>query len=115
MEYKKAHSFEDRLEESHRIREKFPGRVPCIVERAPTSKDVPLIDKAKFLVPGDLRVNQFIYIIRKRLVLPSEKALFLFAGNTLPTTSTTMRELYSQHAEHDGFLYFVYSGENTFG
>ena len=35
-----------RCAESARIKERFPGRVPVIVERAPKA-DVPLIDKAK--------------------------------------------------------------------
>jgi GABA(A) receptor-associated protein len=114
LSYKQAFSFPQRLAESQRIREKFPGRVPVIVERAPRS-DVPPIDKKKFLVPGDLTVGQFIYVVRKRLSLAPEKALFLFCENTLPTTSTLMREIYGQFMSNDGFLYCVYSGESSFG
>jgi GABA(A) receptor-associated protein len=85
-----------------------------IVERASRS-DVPLIDKKKFLVPSDLTIGQFIYVVRKRLNLPPEKALFLFTGNTLPTTGTSMRELFVQYTSEDGFLYCTYSGESAFG
>lgn len=114
-EYKLKYSYETRLEESTRIREKFPGRVPIIVEKSKTSSNIPTIDKQKFLVPSDLSVSQFIYIIRKRLTLKSETALFLFVNGTLPTTSTFMRELYTIHKDLDGFMYMQYSGENTFG
>jgi GABA(A) receptor-associated protein len=114
LSYRQAFSLPQRLAESQRIREKFPGRVPVIVERAPRS-DVPPIDKKKYLVPGDLTAGQFIYVVRKRLSLPPEKALFLFCENTLPTTSTLMREIYSQFMANDGFLYCVYSGESSFG
>lgn len=114
-DFKTTHSFESRLEESRRIKERFPGRVPVIVQRAAKSVDVPLIDKAKFLVPGDLTVSQFVFVIRKRLALSSEQALFLFIGSTLPTTGTLLRELYAQFADADGFLYCSYSGESTFG
>lgn len=113
--FKELHSFEDRLIESTRIKEKFPGRIPIIVERSPSHNQLPIIDKSKFLVPADLTVAQFIYIIRKRLTLDSHMALFLFIGGSLPTTSTLMRELYPLHKDHDGFLYAIYSGENTFG
>lgn len=114
MDFKSKHSLQSRKEESRKIREKFPGRVPVIVE-ATKRTDVPEIDKNKFLVPADLTVGQFVYVIRKRLVMPPEKALFIFVGNTLPTTGAFMRELYAQYADEDGFMYMVYSGESTFG
>jgi GABA(A) receptor-associated protein len=60
-------------------------------------------------------MGQFIYIVRRRLTLPPELALFLFIGESLPTTASLMREIYSAHADTDGFLYVQYSGENTFG
>lgn len=108
-------SFQDRYDESKRIREKFPGRVPVIVERSPREHTIPELEKEKFLVPNDLSIAQFIYIIRKRITLPSETALFLFINGILPTTTTLMRELYSMYKDQDGFLYAQYSGENTFG
>lgn len=115
MLYKDRISFHERLSESRRISEKFPGRIPVIVERSPRDNLVPNLDKEKFLVPGDLTTAQFIYIIRKRLTLPSETALFLFVNGVLPTTATLVRELYGMYKDHDGFLYAQYSGENTFG
>lgn len=113
--FKDRYTFEDRLIETARIREKFPGRIPVIVERASRSTNIPMIDKEKFLVPGDLTISQFIYVIRRRLSLNPETALFLFIGGTLPTTSSVMRELYYVHKDPDGFIYVTYSGENTFG
>jgi len=111
-----SHPFNLRVEESRRIREKFPGRCPVIVEKSKRSNnDIPKVDKNKFLVPMDLTVGQFIYVIRKRLVMPPEKALFLFVNSTLPGSGMLMRELYTQYADLDGFLYIQYGGENTFG
>jgi GABA(A) receptor-associated protein len=113
--YTNSSVIEERLIESNRIKQKFPGRIPVIVERCKNNKLIPDIDKNKFLVPGDLNVAQFIYIIRKRLSLPSEVALFFFIKGILPTTGTLMKELYSIYKDSDGFLYAQYSGENTFG
>lgn len=114
--FKKQHPFEERLSESTTIRAKFPGRIPTIVEKSVSSRStVPLIDKQKFLVPGDLSVSQFVYIIRRRLTLTPETALFLFVAGTLPTTTCLMKELYATYKDQDGFLYIQYSGENTFG
>ncbi|XP_032743430.1 gamma-aminobutyric acid receptor-associated protein-like 2 [Rattus rattus] len=73
------------------------------------------IDKRKYLVPSDITVAQFMWIIRKRIQLPSEKAIFLFVDKTVPQSSLTMGQLYEKEKDEDGFLYVAYSGENTFG
>eukprot|EP00981_Chlorochromonas_danica_P009110 scaffold2505_cov152-Ochromonas_danica.AAC.3 len=73
------------------------------------------IDKKKYLVPADLTCGQFIYVIRKRLKLPSEKALFLFVNGSIPPTSAMLNAIYDQHKDKDGFLYMCYSEENVFG
>ena len=111
--FKQEHSFSDRASEVQRIRRKYPDRVPVICERQGTS--VPTIDKHKYLVPSDLTVGQFMYVIRRRITLPPEQAIFLFIDNQLPPTQATFGLLYEEHREKDGFLYITYSGENTFG
>lgn len=40
----------------------------------------------RYLVPADLTVGQFVYVIRKRIKLSAEKAIFLFVDNVLPPT-----------------------------
>lgn len=40
----------------------------------------------RYLVPADLTVGQFVYVIRKRIKLSSEKAIFIFVDNVLPPT-----------------------------
>ena len=117
MSFKQLHTTQTRKEEAQRIFTKFPGRIPIIVERAPSAtKTMPLIDKQKFLVPADLTLGQFTFVIRKRIELSSEKALFLFVNNTLPTTGSLIREVYAKnYDQEDGFLYVSYCGENSFG
>jgi len=88
--------------------------VPVIVERAEKS-DIPVLDKKKYLVPADLTVGQFVYVIRKRIKLNAEKAIFIFVNNVLPPTAALMNAIYEEHKDEDGFLYVTYSGENTFG
>ncbi len=74
---------EKRKSEAERIRAKYPDRVPVICEKADRT-DIPDIDKKKYLVPADLTVGQFHYVIRKRIKLAPEKALFLFCSNSIP-------------------------------
>nr|POE96854.1 autophagy-related protein 8c [Quercus suber] len=112
--FKMEHPLERRQAEALRIREKYPDRIPVIVERAEKS-DVPDIDKKKYLVPADLTVGQFVYVVRKRIKLSPEKAIFIFVKNILPPTAAMMSAIYEENKEEDGFLYMTYSGENTFG
>ena len=107
-------TLEQRAFESSRIRAKYPDRIPVIVEKSPKS-DVPELDKKKYLVPSDLTVGQFVYVIRKRVKLSAEKAIFVFVNNALPPTASLMSTIYEENKDEDGFLYIQYSGENTFG
>ena len=107
-------SSDKRKSEAERIRAKYPDRVPVICEKADRS-DIPDIDKKKYLVPADLTVGQFHYVIRKRIKLAPEKALFLFCSNSIPPNASLMSTVYEEQKDEDGFLYIQYSGESTFG
>merc|ERR1712039_958610 len=112
--FKKDHPFDKRKKEADRIIKKYPERIPVICEKASQS-DISDIDKKKYLVPSDLTVGQFVYVIRKRIKLAPEKAIFIFVNNTLPSTAALMSQIYKDHKDEDGFLYVTYSVENTFG
>ena len=114
MRFKKEHSFDNRLEESIRVRQKYPDRVPVIVEKLRNSH-MNDIDRNKFLVPSDLTVGQFVYVIRKRVRMEAEKALFIFINKQTPCNSMPISQVYSIHKDIDGFLYIEYSEENVFG
>lgn len=105
---------EKRKSESTRILQRFSDRLPVICEKVENS-DIQEIDKRKYLVPGDLTVGQFVYVVRKRIKLPSEKAIFMFVNDIVPPTAALMSSVYEEHKDEDGFLYVLYSGENTFG
>jgi len=107
-------SLSERQEESNRILAKYNDRIPVIVLKGSNCK-LPDLDKKKFLVPLDLNFGQFIFIIRKRIKLSPEKAIFLFINNTLPRSTDTLGKLYNELKNQDGFLYITYNGENTFG
>jgi len=44
-------------------------------------------------VPGDLTVGQFVYVIRKRIKVSPEKAIFMFVKNVLPPTGKVVHVL----------------------
>ena len=114
--FKKTHTFDERKKESTRIREKYSDRYPIIVERKSGIKDLEDLQKKKYLVPNDITVGQLCYIVRRRLSLSAEKALFLFVNDSiLPASSELISNLYENEKNKDGFLYVTYCSENTFG
>ena len=127
FEFKKTNpSTDKRKQESQKIREKYPDRVPVICEKDPKSK-MKSIDKTKYLVPNDLTVSQFSYIIRKRLELDKSSALFLLVSGKHSITGgkklifkinldSALSEIYEKYADKDdGFLYISYTSEITWG
>jgi GABA(A) receptor-associated protein len=114
--FKKEFPFQERLDEANRVLSKYTDRIPIICEKSKfASNDAPDIDKKKYLVPRDLTMGQFLYVVRKRLKLPAEKALFLFVNGSIPSTSQSISEVYEMHKDKDLFLYTTYSQENVFG
>ena len=105
-----------RKAESMKIKEKYPDRIPIICERDPNSK-LNEIDKNKYLVPIDLTVSQFSFIIRKRLSLDKSSALYLLVnGKSSITGDCSINEIYEKYKDKDdGFLYISYTGEIIWG
>ena len=99
-----------------KIIEKYPDRVPVFVTRGKGDRNLKDIPQNKFIVPDDVTIGQFMNIVRKRIELGPEMALFLFVNKgVLPAQSTTMANLYNQYKNDDGLLEIQYCGENTFG
>ena len=62
-----------------------------------------------------MTLTQFTFVIRKRLTLDSSKALFFTINNKMEAANKTISDIYNDEKHEDGFLYIVYSAENTFG
>jgi GABA(A) receptor-associated protein len=113
-EQTKENMEKQRKEEVSRILNKFPDRIPVILEKL--SKTDPDIDKKKFLVPAsDMTVGQFFYIVRKRLRLKPEETLYFFVNNMLLSQTELMSVVYKNYKEKDGYLMIKYGRENSFG
>lgn len=106
---------EKRKAESQRIKLKYPDRIPLIIFKDSKSS-LPQINRYKYLIPGDLSLAQFMQVIRKKIKLTHEKAIFIFTeNNKLVRMSDYIAMIYSKHKNEDGFLYLTYFEENTFG
>ncbi|KAH7720297.1 LGG-1 protein [Aphelenchoides avenae] len=113
-QFKEQNSLEKRRADGDKILSKYPDRVPVIVEKAPKSR-LKDLDKSKYLVPRELTLGQFYFLIRKRIELRAEDALFFFVNNSIPPTMITMGQLYQEHHDEDNFVYMAYSDESTYG
>ena len=91
-EFKKQNDFNKRLAESTNIKQKYVDRIPIIVEKYKNTT-LPNIDKCKYLVPRDMNLGQFIYIIRKELNWNLIKHCLSIDG-VLGSSSTIISELY---------------------
>lgn len=115
LRFQKHYTFDQRYVEALRVLHKYPERIPIICERDGNCTSIPNLNKEKFLVEKTLTCAQFMFIIRKQLVLPAEKAIYLFVNGILPNNNCTLAQLYELHKSNDGFLYIKYNSENVFG
>ena len=122
--FRDKYPFEERYFESNRVLEKYPDRLPVIVERTVQNNSLPDDPKKKYLVPRAMRLGELLCVIRKRIKLQSHQAIFLYVsredkhGNEhhfLAPINDQFEELYYKYKSKDNFLYLVAGGENVFG
>jgi len=111
----KKHPFEKRKDESSKMLSKHPNSLCVIIEKSDNDNTIADIDKHKYLVPKELTVGQLLYVVRKRIHLTPEQAIFLYINHSLPPSAASLESLYNLYKDDDGFLYIKYTGENTFG
>lgn len=86
-------------------------------------KKVPIIidsqlelSKNKFIVPIDMTISQFHYIINKKIKKNEKDAIILFVNNILPQQIDTLGSLYNLYkSEDDEYLHIVVRKESAFG
>ncbi len=105
----------ERVKKSQLILEKYPDRVPLIIQPSKNDRDSYPIDKSKYITPRDLTLLQLQQIIRRRIRFPAEKALFMFINNKIYPITSIIGQVYDSNKDSDGFLYITYCQENTFG
>ncbi len=105
-----------RKQNCDKIKQQFPDKIPIICEKDPKS-EINNIDKTKYLVPNDLTVAQFSFMIRKRLQLPENEAFFLLAkGKYTLTGDMNLIDVYKKYSDsEDGFLYIAYASKVIWG
>ena len=103
------------MDQISKILNKYPDRIPVIINKRETDTTLPSLDNNKYLIPRTFKFGEFVILIRKKIKLDSNKAIFVFVDNILPPNNTSLEELYSRYKDPDGYLYVTYCLENTFG
>lgn len=104
-------------EEEQTILDKYPNRIPIVLE--PGDRHVSRLRSNKFLVPKDLTVGEFVAMVRRKLVMKPEQALYMsLEDGTMLNCSCLVVELYDTYKNmndrHKG-LTILYFTESTFG
>lgn len=113
FDYKIKKNFEERSKESEIILKKYQNKIPVIINEC--YDEVKDRIKRKILLPKEITVSEFLYVLRTKFNINSEESLLVFVNGKIPTSTTSMIYLYEKYKEKDNFLYISIVKENTFG
>lgn len=109
-------NFATRKEESRKLLDSHPDKIPIIIEPQVSGSNGFKLEQNKFLVPKMYTFHEFVFHIRKRLLLKNSESLFLtVAGNNFPAMNRTLNSVYAEYQDADGFLYVSYSSQPVWG
>jgi GABA(A) receptor-associated protein len=124
-EFKKKIPFDQRQKAAsgiiHKYEDKRPVYVSYTKNKAINSKE---LDNNKYILPIDMTLGNFQTVLRKRIELHPENALWVFiciynddtlVDSIMASLSDSIGTLYSKYSDSDGFLYITICNENTFG
>jgi len=97
-----------------RIKSKYKNRIPVLVWDVGKNIEVA---KRKFIVPLDITIGQFLYVLRKQLKnITASEGIFIFITdvNTMLPASDLMSKIYNEY-NVEGFLRLTVTKENAFG
>ena len=118
MNYNKTLTFETRENESRKIIEQNPNKVPIICLKDPNSHLIEM-KKTRYLLDKSFTISQFTSLIKQKLKLNSNEALFLIAKKRNKNYSLAgdipMSQAYDEFKEKDGFLYILYTSKEIWG
>jgi GABA(A) receptor-associated protein len=111
--FKKNNSFDERLSESNRILLKYSDRVPIIVDNEVKNNQSCL--KQKYLVPKNITISQFMFVLRKRFRIDANQGLYMIINGIIPASNSFINHVYENYKDPDNFLYIILKTESTFG
>lgn len=110
------YSLDEKKLYSNKLMNKYPDRVPIIIEKTETVE----LDNYKYLLPKHINLSTFIAIIKTKMKITKTQAIFTFVKGPdnnymMVPMNETIESIYQSYKSQDGFLYFKFGIENTFG
>jgi hypothetical protein len=117
VKYINSFSFEDRKKRSTSLLQKYPDKIPVILEKSLSDKYLPKMDKTKLLVADSMTVASILQLIKSNLKINEATAIYIMVSNNniMLSGSQTISSIYQEYKNDDGFLYLEYCTENVFG
>jgi microtubule-associated protein 1 light chain len=114
--FKRKKCFDERLEQTKDMMRKYPDKIPVIVEKYIKEKELPDLERCRFLVPFDATMSQLVMIIRARMSVAATQAFFIIINRkNLAQMSMSLLECYNDMRDEDGYLYLTYCSQEAFG
>ena len=107
-EHKMMYTFDKRIKESNYLIEKYPDKIPVIVEKS-DRLNIPDISKHKYLFNRNAKFGSIMVKIRKVLGVSSSVAVYFSVNNNIiPKTYYVMNDIYERYKDKDKYLYLTY-------
>ena len=115
--FKHRNPFLTRQQWSKEAVEKYPDKIQVIIEKDLKCVSLDELGNPKFLMPNSFAISEVQMILRRKLNLSKEQAVFLLVrdGKELVRSNMGLQEVYAKYQDNDGFLYMLYTEETTFG
>lgn len=95
--------------------EKYPDKIPVIVDYENEIKFANNSVANKFLVPSEITIGYLLLIIRKNANISHTEGLTIIINDTIPATSSLLSTVYSKHKNEEDCLHINVIKENVFG
>mmetsp|Transcript_12655 Transcript_12655/g.18447 ORF Transcript_12655/g.18447 Transcript_12655/m.18447 type:complete len:117 (-) Transcript_12655:375-725(-) len=106
---------ETRKSQCFQLLKLHPNKIPIILEPSQLKSSF-VLGENKFLVPNSYTLQELVFHLRKRLKMRKTDGLFLVIGDRhLTCLNKTIKAIYEEHRNLDGFLYVKYSTEACWG
>lgn len=92
-----------------------PSYIQDVVPIIVSSNDFPDIHQKKYFARKDLSVAAFIFILRKKLTIAPEAAIYLSANGSMITSGDLLITVFERYKSPAGILYVDCHVENVFG